>query len=210
MAPGMVAAVQAASPHPKQYCASTLYNLGNSYARAGKPGMAVLNYERARLLEPNDPDIRANLQHVRAAAGLPAETHSRFERIARLSSPLILSWTGLAGLIVAALSVMAWKSCPRQRRKLGAGAFVGFLLCAVTVCNAIVMWPMLHAGVVVTPTAAARVSPVPMGESLFTLREAEVITISARHDSFVLVQTGAGLRGWVSSENIAPILPSQN
>ena len=33
----------------------------NSYARAGKPGLAVLNYERAALLAPDDPDINANL-----------------------------------------------------------------------------------------------------------------------------------------------------
>ena len=32
------------------YSAAGLYNLGNSYARAGKPGMAILNYERASLL----------------------------------------------------------------------------------------------------------------------------------------------------------------
>ncbi len=207
MAPGVVAAVQATSPQPNQYSASTLYNLGNSYAREGKPGMAVLNYERARLLEPNDPDIRANLQHVRAAAGLPPETPSRFDRIARLANPLILAWAGLAGLIVAGLSTLACKAYPRQRLKLGAAALIGFSLCAVTVCNAIVMWPTLSGAVVVTPTAAVRVSPVPMGEPLTTLREAEIVSISAHHDSFILVQTRTGLRGWVSSENIAPVLP---
>jgi len=41
-------------PHP-QGIPPRLYNLANAYARAGKPGLAVLNYERAKLLEPNDP-----------------------------------------------------------------------------------------------------------------------------------------------------------
>src|SRR6202161_2860169 len=53
---------------PPRYSADGLYNLANSYARAGKPGLAVLNYERAALLAPDDPDINANLAYVRTAA----------------------------------------------------------------------------------------------------------------------------------------------
>ena len=198
----------AAPPEPTKYSAAALYNLGNSYARAGKPGMAVLNYERARLLAPDDPDIRANLQHVRATAGLAPEMPTAFDRVARLANPLLLSWAGLAGLLLAALSVLAWKTYPPRRRVLGAAAFFGLALCSVTVCSAIAMWPSLHRAVVVTPSAPVRVAPVPMGEPLFTLREAEVVTASAHHDTFVLIQNRAGRRGWVSSENIARLLPT--
>src|SRR5271170_4000942 len=49
------------------YSADGLYNLANSYARAGKPGLAVLSYERAALLAPDDPDINANLAYVRTS-----------------------------------------------------------------------------------------------------------------------------------------------
>ena len=38
-----------AEPAPG-YSAAGLYNLANYYARQGKPGMAVLNYERAPAL----------------------------------------------------------------------------------------------------------------------------------------------------------------
>ncbi len=65
----LLGALQAcAAPVPAGYSAAGLYNLANSYARAGKPGMAVLNYERARLLSPNDPDVEANLRFVRSSA----------------------------------------------------------------------------------------------------------------------------------------------
>ena len=57
-----------ARPSQPQYSADGLYNLANSYARAGKPGLAVLNYERAALLAPDDPDINANLEYVRTSA----------------------------------------------------------------------------------------------------------------------------------------------
>src|ERR1700674_1318996 len=80
------------------YTASDLYNLGNAYMRQGKPGMAVLNYERANLLSPNDPDIDANLSYVRASSHLPAPPRSTFERLARIARPFRIVWLRLLRL----------------------------------------------------------------------------------------------------------------
>src|SRR5262245_40340483 len=49
--------------HPRS--AAVYYNLGNSYFRAGRPGMAILAYERARVWEPRNADLLANLAHAR-------------------------------------------------------------------------------------------------------------------------------------------------
>ena len=87
-----------AAEAPAGYSAPALYNLANAYARAGKPGLAVLNYERARLLEPNDSDIDANLRRVREMSGLPPEARNGFERISGLASPLLLPWLGVLEL----------------------------------------------------------------------------------------------------------------
>lgn len=43
-----------------------LYNLGNAYYRAGDVGKAMLNYERALLMSPNDSDILANIDFLRS------------------------------------------------------------------------------------------------------------------------------------------------
>jgi hypothetical protein len=61
--------------------------------------------------------------------------------------------------------------------------------------------------VVITAATPARVSPVPMGEPLFVLPEAEIVTMNAEHDDFMLIQTKAGRRGWVSRANVIPIVP---
>ncbi|MDX1940653.1 MAG: tetratricopeptide repeat protein [Saprospiraceae bacterium] len=42
------------------------YNLGNSYYRTGKLGKAILFYQRALLLDPNDADTQHNLQVVQS------------------------------------------------------------------------------------------------------------------------------------------------
>ena len=52
------------------YSAPLCFNLANAEARAGHPGQAMLNYERARYLAPNDAGINHNLQLARQQAGL--------------------------------------------------------------------------------------------------------------------------------------------
>src|SRR6267142_4868918 len=87
-----------AQPSQPQYSADGLYILANSYARAGKPGLAVLNYERASLLAPDDADINANLEYVRASAHVPTEQRTRFSRLAQAANPTLTAWIGVLGI----------------------------------------------------------------------------------------------------------------
>jgi len=203
------AQAQAQAQAQAGYSAPALYNLANAYARSGKPGLAVLNYERARLLEPNDPDIDANSTHVRAAAGLPPQFRSRFERLAGFASPRILAWVGIIGLLTAGVSVLARQLYPRHRRKLLATAFVGISLLGVTIGSGIALWPIMHEAVVITRTAPVRVSPVPIEEPVFELPEASIVRMLEEHDGFVLIRTQAGRTGWAQRANVAPVVPKR-
>jgi tetratricopeptide (TPR) repeat protein len=49
----------------REWNAALFYDLGNAQFRAGDPGRAILNYERALALAPAQPEARANLQLVR-------------------------------------------------------------------------------------------------------------------------------------------------
>lgn len=40
------------------------YNLGNAYFKEGQTGMAILYYERAKLIIPRDADLNFNLRHA--------------------------------------------------------------------------------------------------------------------------------------------------
>jgi hypothetical protein len=191
------------------YSASALYNLANAYARGGKPGLAVLNYERARLLDPTDSDIDANLRHVREASGLPPESRNGFERVAGIASPRVLAWLGIFGLLITGVSALARRCYPRHRRKLLAATLLGISLLGVTIVSGAALWPIMHESVVITHAAPVRVSPVTIEEPLFVLPEATIVRTSAEHDGFVLVRTGTGRAGWVPSANLAPIVPRQ-
>ena len=161
------AATAVPPPTSAGYSAPRLFNLANAYARDGRPGMAVLNYERARLLAPNDPDIRANLRFVRTTATLPPITGTWFERQAsKLASPNALFWFGCAGVLMVGVSLLLSRQYPRRRLALGACTAAGFALMAVTLCNALAIWPMMSEAVtpnctvpkISAPTAAASVS----------------------------------------------------
>jgi hypothetical protein len=202
---GTLAAYSASEP--EGYSAARLYNLANSYARAGKPGMAILNYERASLLSPNDPDVRANLRYVRASAHLPAETPDTFERVATIASPFWISWVGVLGLMLVGASVILAQLSSRHRLLRAAVTLLGVSMVVLTLCNALALWPRLHQGVVIAAATPVRVSPVPMGDPLFTLPEGEKVKISAEHEGFALIETRAGRSGWIADSNFAPIMP---
>jgi len=197
----------AAAADTTGYSAAALYNAANAYARAGTPGLAVLNYERAALLAPEDPDIAANLRHVRQDAHLDTGSENRFERAATAVNPLMASWLGVAGVLLAGAGLLASRLAPRHRGKTRGAALAGLLLVGITLSQAAVLWPKVHAGVILTAAAPARVTPAPMGDPLFVLPEAETVQVTAEHEDFVLIRTRTGQRGWVSRANLAPVVP---
>jgi len=199
-------AVQA-EPAQAGYSAAGLYNLANAYARQGKPGMAVLNYERASLLSPNDPDIDANVSYVRASSHVPAPSRSTFDRVVRIASPFVLSWIGVIGLVIVGVSALAAQLSSRHRWMRRLGILFGISMISLTVANGVALWPILHEGVVISAATPVRVSPVPMGDSLFVLSEADTVKITAEHEGFWLIQASTGRTGWVSHSNVAPVVP---
>jgi hypothetical protein len=196
-----------ARPSQPQYSADGLYNLANSYARAGKPGLAVLNYERAALLAPDDPDINANLEYVRASAHVATEPRGRFVRIAQAASPRLAAWAGVLGIALVGLGMLARRTTRRfQWMRIG-GIVIGAALIALTASNAMLLWPRMHEAVILINQTPVRVSPVPMGETAFVLPEAETVTITAEHEDFALIRTRRGLSGWVARANLGAVVP---
>jgi hypothetical protein len=196
-----------ARPSQPQYSADGLYNLANSYARAGKPGLAVLNYERAALLAPDDPDINANLEYVRTSAHVATESRGRLARIAQAASPRLAAWAGVLGITLVGVGILARRITRRfQWMRIG-GIVIGAALVALTASNAMLLWPRMHEAVILINQTPVRVSPVPMGETAFVLPEAETVTITAEHEDFALIRTRRGLSGWVARANLGAVVP---
>jgi hypothetical protein len=69
------------------------------------------------------------------------------------------------------------------------------------------LWPRMHEAVVLINQTPARVSPVPMGDTAFVLREAETVTMTAEHEDFILIRTRSGLSGWVARASLGTVIP---
>ena len=192
---------------PARYSADGFYNLANSYARADKPGLAVLNYERAALLAPGDADINANLEYVRACAHIRSEPRSRFTRIVQTVSPTLAAWAGVVGITLAGLALLARRTARRFRWVRIGGVLIGGALLALAASNAMLLWPRMHEAVVLIDQTPARVTPVPMGDTAFILPEAETVTITAQHEEFAFIRTRDGLSGWVARANLGAVVP---
>ena len=199
-----------ALPAEKGYSADVLYNLGNSYARAGKPGLAALNYERAALLAPNDPDIEANLNYVRALSKLPPLQTTRFARLVQFAGPSASAWIGVAGVLIAGFVLLAAKMSLRYRWGQALAALLGVTMIGVPVCNALLQRQRLSEAVVIVKSAPVRATPALMGDALFELPEAEMVGMLAVHEDFILVRTRAGVGGWVSNADLAAVVPRPN
>jgi hypothetical protein len=81
------------------------------------------------------------------------------------------------------------------------------VLIALTASNAMLLWPRMHEAIVLIDQTPARVSPVPMADTAFLLREAESVTMTAEHEDFMLIRNGSGLSGWVSRANLGAVVP---
>ena len=204
-------AEQPSPSSPPHYSADGLYNLANSYARAGQPGLAVLNYERATLLAPNDADITANLDYVRASAHVPtAPPPSRFVRIAQATNPTLAAWLGVVGIALVGAVLLAKRVLPRLKWATPVGILLGAALIALPISNAMLLWPRMHEAVVLVNQTPALVSPVPIADTAFVLPEADTVVMTAKHDDFILVRTRAGLSGWVTRANLGAVVPEAN
>jgi hypothetical protein len=105
------------------------------------------------------------------------------------------------------VGLLAKKLAPRFRWLQAGVILLGVALIALTVSNAMLLWPRMHEAVILINQTPARVSPVPMGDTAFVLREAQTVTITAEREDFILIRTRGGLSGWVARANLGAVVP---
>jgi hypothetical protein len=193
-------------PIQSAYSAPALYDLGNFYARIGRPAMAVLNYERALIFAPADPDIRANLRHVRESVGLPAQPVGWLSQHVRLANPNTLYWIGLFGLILSGVGLVLRRLLPKFRAVLGTGAAIGVAFMVLGLGDAIATASTLRESVVIFATPA-RASTVHGAKPLFTVPLADVVSVRDEHQGFVLIIDSQGREGWVAGADLRSVIP---
>src|ERR671925_1227579 len=89
-----------------QWNANLFYDLGNTYFRTRDFGRAILNYERALVLDQHHPEATANLQIARDESRALELQPSRLERYLQFASinqysiaAAVALWLGIFGIV---------------------------------------------------------------------------------------------------------------
>ncbi|MEG1562895.1 MAG: tetratricopeptide repeat protein [Bacteroides sp.] len=198
----------------KGEAADVYYNLGNCYYKTGEIALAIVNYERALLLQPGNGDIRTNLEIARA------KTIDKVEPIPEI---FFISWTKA---LINSMSVDAWAiygtvffillivslyffffSNRLLLKKLGFMSGVLFLI-IVVFANVFATQQKKRlmnrdCAIVMNPSVTVRSTPNESGTTLFILHEGSKINIkdnSMREWKEIRLEDGKV--GWVPTSSI--------
>lgn len=187
------------------------YNLGNAYLKAGALGHAILWYERALKLAPQDPDLRFNYQYAlsrtqdeRARDGLDMGEILFFwrDRI----RPHTLRWLALGanGLFWLVLIIR------RLRGKKPFKPFACLLLIPAVLFTLTVFYQEYQAdhqaeAVVVSPAISVRSGLSRTATELFVLHAGTKVRIQREKAGFVRIYFSKGKIGWVEKSALRRI-----
>jgi len=185
--------------------ASLLYNLANSYAKSGKTGLAILNYERALRLAPGDSDISGNLELVRKEKGIFQEERTlgqRFVVLLGLNQWTILA-TGTFMLFATLLLLPSSRHIKKNVRSIGVSVCI--FLCFGAITGMYGRYAHFHDGVVVVSDARIRISPFESAASIGTIREGRLFTPLKTHNDYVRIVDETGRTGWLAASAFTSI-----
>jgi tetratricopeptide (TPR) repeat protein len=192
------------------------YNLGNAYFRLNNLGQAILNYEKALKLNPNDPDIRYNLELANLRVVDRLELPPRFFLFEWWDSlKTYFSLTQLTRLVAVLFTLsivllVLWLFIRRYRlrRWLLTGAIIGGLL--------FIFWGYIlilqsegyrnrHQAIVLTPTVTVMSAPDEASTDVFLLHEGVKISLDEQRESWVKISLPDGKSGWIKTQDIGII-----
>lgn len=199
------------------YGASPLYfNLGNAFYKMGNFPKAILYYEKARLLDPVDEDIRQNLaiansRIVDKIESIPEFFLKRwFSSLAVLLSPD--QWA-LISLLVFTLSLSAFfvylftNGYGLKRF----GFIAGVILVALSLTGIFFMQKRKqlirhsHGAIVIAPVVNVKSSPDEQGTSVFVLHEGTRVVLLDSVLQWKEVKIPDGNKGWIQARDLAKI-----
>lgn len=191
-----------------RYSAPELFNQANAAQRAGRFGPAILGYERANLLSPNNSGIEQNLRIAREKAGVSAPAISAWQHPAYWLS--FNSWAlfGSFALFAGCSLFLASRYVPPHAVPwIGASCTVVVLLAATAIG---IRWNELDRAVIQSTQATAHIAPAADAQSTFELNAGEIVTAQREYGDFVLVRALDQRSGWVRKSDVERIIPSAN
>lgn len=191
------------------YSGMIYYNLGNSYAKMGQTGKALLNYRRAESLIPRNGDLKFNLQYVLDQRKDKIETKTKIP-FARafffwyywLSLKELLFIFIAINLLFWSLSLFLFYKQNDVIRWIRGIAFFLFLIFGISLGTKAYAQKFIHHGVVITSEATVRSGNGHNHSALFILHEGSEFLVNETAKGWTKISLADGKIGWISSDAI--------
>lgn len=187
------------------------YNLGNAYLKAKQLGPAILWYERALRLLPNDPDLRFNFDYARSLTkDVPEERVSPLVRIFffwnyQLSSRTI-KILAIGFNLLFWLLAMVWRLT--RRRAFWRAALltlVPTLVFTLTTCFNYYAAAHRRQAVILPDSVAVRSGLEPSSTELFALHAGAKVDVLKTLNGHYQIRFSPEKIGWVAEKNLGLI-----
>lgn len=196
--------------------AEVYYNLGNAYFRNGETAKAILNYERALLLDPGDRDIRHNLCFARTRIEDKIDTSESFFVMNWVNGLKNLfnsnRWAAIAvALFNAFLICVAVYLFVRRVWIRKTAFYAGIVLFVFAIIANIFSFSLKNSrinrstGIVMTASASILTSPDTNSRELFRLHEGTKVKLNKTDGNWIEIEIANGSVGWTSKENVEVI-----
>ncbi|MEP0861278.1 MAG: hypothetical protein HRF52_07545 [Ignavibacterium sp.] len=195
---------------------SLFYNLGNAYYRIGKIGYAIMYYEKAAKLSPDDEDVKHNLQLAQMNVKDKIEALPSFflfriwESI--LSGLSADGWTMMSyALFLLFLFALGFYFFAKNiaQQKAAFYSFVVLLIFFLVSASLLIVKlnqeSKLKHGIVLNTSLTAKTSPDPQGKDTFVIHEGLKVKVEDKLDKWIKIRLEDGQIGWVEKESIGII-----
>jgi len=192
------------------------FNLGNAYYKTKQYTLSILNYERAKLLAPDDEDIEFNLQVAnQKVVDSIQELPGIF--VVRWWNALVNSQTTDTWAVVSIFSFVVFltmlgfyffaKTSEVKRITFWSGCFLIVLTIFSWTFAAKQKSRLVNHtyAIVMQPTVTVKSSPSEKGTNLFVVHEGLKVRITDKLGDWVEIRLADGNKGWMLTESVERI-----
>lgn len=197
----------------KHLSAEVFYNLGNSYFKAGNFAKAILNYERAKKLLPDDEDVNfnmkiASLKVVDKIESVPEVFYKKWINNLSILFPANI----LSIILITMIWLLFLSAAIYVTGRTVAIKKVSFILLVIFFCMTFVSGVLAarsHAiarldiqAVIMSSSVYVKSSPDEKGNDLFILHEGTKVDVLDNLNNWKKIRIANGSIGWIKSDEI--------
>ncbi|MCU7495942.1 MAG: tetratricopeptide repeat protein [Ignavibacteria bacterium] len=192
------------------------YNLGNAYFKSGMIGYAILNYEKAQKISPNDEDITYNLKIANARTVDKIEAMPKIFLVRWWEELLnyypVNGWTVVTYFIyLALLGVIGWYFFSRGKSRQRWIVISGLAIAVIFIFSLVVLVSKYtydngkEYAVVTESAVTVKLSPDEHSGDAFIIHEGIKLSLEDKVDKWVKIKLADGKVGWLTQADMKKI-----